>query len=428
MFNRFRNIVQRQIGNVKTEIYGSSFTFPEQVYILREHLQLINLGFGFHHSKYELGEAILRVWITCLQHSTSNLLSDGLDVFIQQLNNSFRLDQANEQRLIEHYNNIQLHVFEGFAGYGGASFGLNRSGINYEVVGYSEFDEDAIELYHYNFPNVHNYGDITQIDETRLPDFNFFTGGFPCQPFSTVGNMLGELDTRGTLFADIVRICEYKKPQYILLENVKGLKGKKHKPTFEKILSELGRIGYDVRHCVLNSKDYGIPQTRERLWIFGYLGQLPADFDMVPEHLPLQGILADFLDPNPTPELYKTQAQIDRIHEIHNHPEGLFNVDHPMCYDIYNRKIRVDDLCMTVTPPEHNVVRIVEPMVNGQERFRKLSLDEHYRLMGFHMDGVNNEILFPPTQNYTKLGRRAGNGWDVNLVGILLNHIFEQLL
>ena len=103
-------------------------------------------------------------------------------------------------------------------------------------------------------------------------------------------------------------------------------------------------------------------------------------------------------------------------------------MDEPLCYDIYNRKIRTDRICMTVTPPEHNVIRIIEPMQNGEERFRKLSLDEHFRLMGFHMDGVNNEIQFPPTQNYTKLGRRAGNGWDVNLVGILLNHIFWQLL
>jgi FtsH-binding integral membrane protein len=106
----------------------------------------------------------------------------------------------------------------------------------------------------------------------------------------------------------------------------------------------------------------------------------------------------------------------------------IFDVDEPLCYDIYNRKIRYDRICMTVTPPEHNVIRIIEPMQNGEERFRKLSLDEHFRLMGFHMDGINNEILFPPTQNYTKLGRRAGNGWDVNLVGILLNHIFFQLL
>ena len=186
------------------------------------------------------------------------------------------------------------------------------------------------------------------------------------------------------------------------------------------------RIGYDTKYAVLNSKDYGIPQTRERLWIFAYRGILPDTFDMVPPKVPLYGYLKDFLDANPAPELYKSQKQIARIHEIHHNDK--FDVEEPLCYDIYNRKIRFDRICMTVTPPEHNVIRIVEPMRDGEERFRKLSIEEHFRLMGFHMDGVNNEIKFPPTQNYTKLGRRAGNGWDVNLVGILLNHIFWQLL
>ena len=324
-----------------------------------------------------------------------------------------------------------IRVFEGFAGYGGATFGLRRSGVRHRVVGYSEVDEDAIELYHYNFPNVRNLGDITKLNPNnnrQCPDFDLFTGGFPCQPFSTVGKRQGQEDERGrgTLFGDIIRICEVKHPQYILLENVKGLLTGKMRATFDIILDELHRIGYDTRYAVLNSKDYGIPQTRERLWIFGYLGELPNDFELVPPEEPLQGYLADFLDENPASELYKTQSQIDRIHEIHHN--DVFDVEEPLCYDIYNRKIRTDRICMTVTPPEHNVIRIIEPMVNGEERFRKLSLDEHFRLMGFHMDGVNNEILFPPTQNYTKLGRRAGNGWDVNLVGILLNHIFWQLL
>lgn len=325
-----------------------------------------------------------------------------------------------------------IRVFEGFAGYGGATFGLQRSGIKHKVVGFSEFDKDAIELYQYNFPNVKNFGDITLIDENspQLPDFDLFTGGFPCQPFSTVGKRQGEADERGrgTLFGDIIRICEVKQPKYILLENVKGLQLGKMKATFDVILSELKRIGYDVRYAVLNSKDYGIPQTRERLWIFGYHGVLPENFNLVPEKLPLQGLLSDFLDENPSPELYKSQAQIARMHEIHHHPEGLFNVDHPVCYDVYNRKLRNDDLCMTVTPPEHNVIRIVEPVVDGKEKFRKLSLDEHFRLMGFVMNSEFREIKFPETQNYTKLGRRAGNGWDVNLVGVLFNHIFKQLL
>ena len=324
----------------------------------------------------------------------------------------------------------KIRVFEGFAGYGGATFGLRRSYVKHEVIGFSEFDKDAIELYEYNFPKVHNFGDITEIDENdpNLPDFDLFTGGFPCQPFSTVGKRQGQEDERGrgTLFGDIIRICEVKQPKYILLENVKGLTTGKMKETFKIILSELNRIGYDVRYSVLNSKDYGIPQTRERLWIFGYLGTLPESFNLVPPTLPLKGYLSDFLDKNPSPDLYKTQAQIARIHEIHKNVK--FDVVEPLCYDIYNRKIRTDRICMTVTPPEHNVIRIVGPMVNGEERFRKLSLDEHFRLMGFKMDGINNEIKFPPTQNYTRLGRRAGNGWDVNLVGILFNHIFGQLL
>lgn len=326
----------------------------------------------------------------------------------------------------------KLKVFEGFAGYGGASFGLKRlkeniPGFEYEVVGFSEFDQDAVELYEYNFPGVKNYGDITKIKEKRLPKFDLFTGGFPCQPFSTVGKRQGQEDERGrgTLFGDIIRICEEKKPKYILLENVKGLTTGKMKATFDIILDELHRIGYDTRYAVLNSMKYGIPQTRERLWIFGYLGELPKEFNLIPEEKPLQGYLQDFLDPNPSPDLYKTQKQIDRIHEIHHNEK--FDVSEPLCYDIYNRKIRTDRICMTVTPPEHNVIRIIEPMVNGEERFRKLSLDEHFRLMGFRMNGEDREIKFPPTQNYTKLGRRAGNGWDVNLVGILLTHIFNQV-
>ena len=323
-----------------------------------------------------------------------------------------------------------IKVFEGFAGYGGATFGLRRSGLKFKVVGYSENDPDAIELYHYNFPEVKNYEDITKVDPNAksFPDFDLFTGGFPCQPFSTVGKRQGQDDERGrgTLFGDIIRICEVKRPRYILLENVKGLQTGKMRATFDIILSELNRIGYDVRYAVLNSKDYGVPQTRERLWIFAYLGKLPSDFNIVPPKKPLIGYLADFLDSNPAPELYRTQKQIDRIHEIHHN--DVFNVDEPLCYDIYNRKIRTDKICMTVTPPEHNVIRIIEPMVNGEERFRKLSLDEHFRLMGFKLNDQEREILFPPTQNYTKLGRRAGNGWDVNLVGILLNHIFAQIL
>ena len=114
-------------------------------------------------------------------------------------------------------NDIKIHrlprhgvirVFEGFAGYGGASFGLNRSGLNYRVIGMSEFNPFANELLAANFPRIKNWGDITKINPEELQDFDLFTGGFPCQQFSSAGMHMGEEDRygRGTLFYEIMRI------------------------------------------------------------------------------------------------------------------------------------------------------------------------------------------------------------------------------
>ena len=121
-----------------------------------------------------------------------------------------------------------IKVFEAFAGYGGASYGLKRSGLKYKVVAMSEFDRFASDLLSLNFPKIKNFGDITKIDPSKLPDFDLFTGGFPCQPFSSAGLQLGEEDKygRGTLFYDIFRILKIKRPKYVLLENVKGLTAK----------------------------------------------------------------------------------------------------------------------------------------------------------------------------------------------------------
>lgn len=323
----------------------------------------------------------------------------------------------------------QIRVFEAFAGYGGASFGLRRSGVNHRVIGFSEINPDAIELYQYNFPGIKNFGSITEIkDLYHLPNFDMFCGGFPCQPFSAIGKGQGEGDVkgRGTMFQEIIRICEIKQPRYILLENVTRLMHGKFEETFKRILSELRRIGYDVRYAVLNSKDYGVPQSRERLWIFAYRGDLPITFNLIPDPIVPHPSLSLFLDEHPSEDLYRTPEQVARLKEVH-HVQS-FAVDRPTCFDIYNHSFRKDDCCMTVTPPEHNVVRIVEPPVNGVERVRKLSINEHFRLMGFCMTNEEQEIVFPETQTYRKLGERAGNGWDVNLVGILLNHIFWQLL
>lgn len=324
----------------------------------------------------------------------------------------------------------KIRVFEGFAGYGGATFGLKRAGINFNVVGYSEFDKFAAALYDANHKDtkgnsIRNWGDITKIDFEDLPDFDLFTGGFPCQPFSSVGLQHGENDKygRGVLLYDIIKICEIKRPKYVLLENVKGLATKRFKNTFDTLKLELKKLGYgDLHYAILNSKDYGIPQNRERLWMFAKLGGLPEEFSMTPPKIYNGLTLGDLADKNPDPKLYLSEAQIKRIKDFYGIKS--FIVDKYSCFDLYNKKIRDDGISITILAPEHNKMRMVEPtMEDGIEIVRKYSVEEQFRLMGFK-DG---EIDFNG-QSYTQLSKRAANGWDINLVGILLNHIWRQLL
>lgn len=343
-----------------------------------------------------------------------------------------------------------LKVFEGFAGYGGASFGLkkvkeNHKRFNYDIVAYSEIDKYASELYDLNHKNskgkqIKNYSDITLINPYELPDFDLFTGGFPCQPFSTAGMQKGVEDPygRGTLFEHIIRICSVKKPKYILMENVKGLLSNKFAETREQMNRMLRELGYvhnpndpnesPIAMAVLNSKDYGIPQNRERVWMFARLGGLPEGFSMIPPQQKNDLKMADFLDPKGyvPEELYLNAQQIEHLKSKHN--INSFLVETPLCFDVYNKKIKTDGYSITITLPEHNSLRVIEAHKNN-EVVRKMSVTEQFRLMG--LEGLNVEgrvidIVFG-NQSYTQLSKRAGNGWDVNLVKILLEYILSQL-
>ena len=315
-------------------------------------------------------------------------------------------------------SNQTIKLFEAFAGYGGASFALKRAKIPFETIGYSENDKFATQLYEKNHPLVPAFGDITKIDPRDIPDFDLFTGGFPCQPFSQVGLGLGEEDIRGTLFYDIIRICKVKMPNHILLENVKGLKTNRHGKTLQTIVKKLENLGYSVLVELLNSKDYGVPQNRERVWIYAFKGSLPLEFTIVPQKEKLKTFLKDLLDEDPEESLFKTQEQIIRLKELY----GLdFIVDEPSCADLYNKNIRKDGISITILEPHHNKMRIVHPPQNGQLRVRNYSVAEHYRLMGFY----DNELDFAD-QSYQQLCKRAANGWDVNLASKIFQLIFEQ--
>ncbi|MEL7535273.1 MAG: DNA (cytosine-5-)-methyltransferase [Bacteroidota bacterium] len=140
-----------------------------------------------------------------------------------------------------------------------------------KCVGYSEKDPYASAIYRYHFPKHQAFGDITTINAKRLPDFDLLVGGFPCQAFSIAGNRQGFNDERGTLFFELARIIKQKRPRFLLLENVKGLLSHQQGQTFSTILNTLSQLGYDQTWQVLNSKHFGVPQNRERVYIMGYL-------------------------------------------------------------------------------------------------------------------------------------------------------------
>lgn len=158
-----------------------------------------------------------------------------------------------------------------FAGIGGFRLGMEMAG--HECVGHCEIDKFAQASY----TAMHNpkesewfTDDITTVDPSELPEADCYCGGFPCQSFSVAGKRGGFEDTRGTLFFEIMRLAKVRKPKYLSLENVKGLLSHDGGRTFGTILSTLGECGYDVEWQVLNSKDFGVPQNRERVFIIGH--------------------------------------------------------------------------------------------------------------------------------------------------------------
>lgn len=325
----------------------------------------------------------------------------------------------------------KLKVFEAFAGFGGASFGLKKAKIPHEIVMFSEWDKWAQELFRLNhgqIPLFGEKGDINKGDISKIPAFDLFTGGFPCQPFSSAGMGKGELDPRGTLFYPILKIVEYHRPQHILLENVKGMTHRKHLPTLRKIISSLESLGYSVPDpVVLNSRDFGVPQNRERLWIYAFHGNLPFGFSHAPNPIETGKTFHDYLDPqndiDVPREMYLSDEQINVLLKKHKMPiEEILSESESLCLDIYNKKLRKDRVSITLTEPHHNSLRVVEHS-NCKRGYtvRKLTIKEHYRLMGF-----SENQLKQGEQSYQQLCKRAGNGWDINVASLIFKKVLNN--
>lgn len=168
---------------------------------------------------------------------------------------------------------MNLRFIDLFAGIGGIRKGLELAAIE---AGYtpicvftSEIKPYALDVLKQNHPNEEIVGDITKVEAATIPDFDILCAGFPCQAFSAAGNRLGFADTRGTLFFDVERILLAKKPKGFILENVEGLVNHDGGKTLKTILKHLKAIGYKVSYAVLNSKYFGVPQERKRIYIVG---------------------------------------------------------------------------------------------------------------------------------------------------------------
>jgi len=173
-----------------------------------------------------------------------------------------------------------MRYFEMFAGVGGIGFGLPK---DWECVGLSEWDKYASQVLKYHFPNVKNYGDCTKIKWEDIADFDLLTGGSPCQDFSIAGKRRGLAGAKSSLAWEYIRALRTKQPRYFLWENVKGVLSSRGGWDFANLLSAFSESGYNLWWQVLNAKDFGVPQNRERIFVLGFRNECPPEVFFIKE-------------------------------------------------------------------------------------------------------------------------------------------------
>lgn len=193
---------------------------------------------------------------------------------------------------------MKLRVFTSFSGYDSQLMALRDIGANYECVGWSEIDRWAIKAHNAVFPELadRNYGDITKIDWNAVPDFDLFTYSFPCTDISSAGEQKGfeeDSGTRSSLLWECRRPIAAKRPKFLLMENVKALVSEKYRPLFLKWESWLRSLGYVNYTEILNAKDYGVPQNRERVFMLSILNGCWYEF---PHPVRLEKRMKDVLE------------------------------------------------------------------------------------------------------------------------------------
>lgn len=211
-----------------------------------------------------------------------------------------------------------------FAGIGGFRLALESFGA--QCVYSNEWDKFAQETYQMNFGDIPE-GDITQVDETSIPDHDILCAGFPCQPFSISGKQYGFEDSRGTLFFDVARIVKEKRPKVVFLENVKNFATHDGGKTIRVVKNTMLELGYSFQFSVLNPINYGIPQKRERVYMVCFRNDVERESFVFPQPFKLNRFVEDFLLPdNEVRDLIVNRTDLvlnDKVNINYNSPSTI---------------------------------------------------------------------------------------------------------
>lgn len=327
----------------------------------------------------------------------------------------------------------KLRSIDLFAGIGGIRLGFDRAfGDKIETVFVSEWDEAAQKTYKANFADSFDIaGDITKINEADIPEFDICLAGFPCQAFSLAGKHMGFDDNykgtcRGTLFLDVARICEYHQPKVIFCENVKGLAIHDRGRTFRIIKKTFEDLGYKVFHDILNSRNFGVPQNRERIYIVAFRNDIAPDEFVFPTKINDTKRIRDIIEDKPVPaKYYLSEVYLETLKQHRARHEAKGN---GFGYEIRDwddvagaivcggmgreRNLIIDTRQTDLTPTTH-----IKGEINKQG-VRKMTPREWARLQGFP-----DSFALPLADVH--LYKQLGNSVTVNVIEAIAAKIKE---
>ncbi|WP_250325684.1 DNA cytosine methyltransferase [Campylobacter sp. 2018MI13] len=296
-----------------------------------------------------------------------------------------------------------------FAGIGGIRQAFESNGT--QCVFSSEIDKFAQQTYYLNY-NEMPHGDIIQINEWDIPKFDILCAGFPCQAFSIAGKRLGFYDTRGTMFFEVARILKYHKPKALFLENVKGLVSHDKGKTFKTMLEILEKdLGYKVFYKVLNARDFGVPQNRERIMIVGFLNNI-TDFEF-PSKFDYKVKVGDILE-NSVDEKYTISDRLWQSHQKRKEKNILKG--NGFGYRLFNKNSEYTGTISARYYKDGSEILIEQENKNP----RKLTPREAARLQGFDDDFI---IGVSDLQAY----KQFGNSVPVKMISEVAKNIINKL-